>query len=57
MAPVELGIEERRRIEWSINAGVPVARIARDLGRHRSTVHREVKRNRFADEANPYLDG
>jgi IS30 family transposase len=57
MAHVELGIEERRRIERAMNAGVPVVKIARELGRHRSTVYREIMRNRFTDEENPYLDG
>ena len=57
MAHVELGIEERRRIERAMNAGVPIAEIARGLGRHRSTIYREIKRNRFTDEENPYLNG
>lgn len=57
MAHVELGIEERRRIERAMNAGMPVAEIARSLGCHRSTVYREIRRNRFTDEENPYLNG
>ncbi|WP_299846156.1 helix-turn-helix domain-containing protein, partial [uncultured Jannaschia sp.] len=52
---MELGIEERRQIEWLMSARVPVAKIAGTLGRHRSTIYRELKRNRFADEENPYL--
>jgi IS30 family transposase len=48
MAHEELGIEERRRIERAMNAGMPVAEIARSLGRHRSTVYREIKPNRGA---------
>jgi IS30 family transposase len=57
MAHVELGIEERRRIERLRRAGVPVASIAARLRRHRSTVCRELARNRFGDEENPYLGG
>ena len=57
MAHVELGIEERRRIERLRNARVPVMEIADELGRHRSTIYREIKRNRFIDEQNPYLNG
>ncbi|WP_308917196.1 helix-turn-helix domain-containing protein [Jannaschia sp. LMIT008] len=57
MAHVELGIEERRVIERLSNAGVAVAEIAARLGRHRSTIYRELARNRFTDVENPYLDG
>ncbi len=57
MAHLELGIEERRRIERLRNARVPVMEIADELGRHRSTIYRELKRNRLDDEENPYLDG
>ncbi|WP_299819525.1 helix-turn-helix domain-containing protein [uncultured Jannaschia sp.] len=57
MAHVELGIEERRHIERMMNARVAVAEIARNIGRHRSTIYRELKRNRFTDEENLYLDG
>ena len=57
MAHVELGIDERRRIERMTISRVPVAEIAEKLGRHRSTIYRELSRNRFTDEENPYLDG
>jgi len=40
-----LSLSERREIEEMLNAGLPVTRIAAALGRHRSTVHREVGRN------------
>lgn len=54
MAHVELSIEERRRIERLRNAQATVASIARKLGRHRPAICRELTRNRFADEENPY---
>jgi IS30 family transposase len=57
MAHAELGINERRQIERMTNARTPVAEVARKLGRHRSTIDRELARNRFTDEENPYLDG
>jgi IS30 family transposase len=57
MAHVEPGIDERRRIERMTDARVPVTEVARKLGRQRSTICREVKRNRFADDETPCLDG
>ena len=57
MVHVELGIKERRRIERAMNAGIPVAQIARGLGRHRSTVYRQIARNGFIDEEIPYPNG
>ena len=47
MAHKELDLRERRRIEDLPNAKLPVSRIAAEIGRHRSTVHREIKRNAF----------
>ena len=47
MAHKELDLHERRRIEDLPNAKLPVSRIAAEIGRHRSTVHREIKRNAF----------
>ncbi|MEP1356274.1 MAG: helix-turn-helix domain-containing protein [Tateyamaria sp.] len=40
-----------------LNAKVPVSKIAADIGRHRSTVYREIKRNYFTDEELPDLSG
>ena len=57
MARAELGREERRLIERLRLARVAVARIAARLRRHRSTIHRGLRRNRFADEEPPELDG
>lgn len=57
MAHVELGLDERRQIERLRLARMPVARIAARLRRHRSTIYRELRRNRFVDEELPELDG
>lgn len=57
MAHTELDLRERRAIEDMLNAKVPVSRIAVEIDRHRSTVYREIRRNRFTDEELPYLNG
>ena len=44
-------------IEDMLNANVPVSKIAAEIGRHRSSVYREIKRNYFNDEELPYLNG
>ena len=41
----QLDLAERRRIASLLEARVPVAAIASQLGRHRSTIHREIVRN------------
>jgi IS30 family transposase len=40
-----IDLAERRAIANLLEAKVPVAEIARRLGRHRSTIHREINRN------------
>jgi len=57
MAHTELDLRERRMIETMLNAKIPVSKIAVEIGRHRSTVYREIRRNGFSDEELPYLDG
>ena len=57
MAHTELDLRERRAIEDMLNAKMPVSKIAAEIGRHRSTVYREIKRNYFTDEELPYLSG
>ena len=47
MAHTELDLRERRAIEDMLNAKVPVSKIAAEIGRHRSTIYREIKRNYF----------
>ncbi len=57
MAHTELDLRERRPIEDMLNAKMPVSKIAAEIGRHRSTVYREIKRNQFEDDELPYLNG
>ena len=56
MAHTELDLRGRLKIEDLLIAKVPVARIAVELGRHRSSICREIKRNRFVDKELPYLN-
>ena len=53
MAHTMLNLRERRAIEDMLNAKVPVSKIAVMLGRHRSSVNREIKHNRFEDRELP----
>jgi IS30 family transposase len=57
MAHTELDLRERRAIEDMLNAKMPVSKIATELGRHRSTVYRDIQRNGFVDEELPQLTG
>lgn len=49
----QISFAERRRIQDLRDAKVPVAAIAEELGRHRSTIHREIRRNFYHD---PFRD-
>src|SRR4051794_10966102 len=44
-----LDLDERRILFRLVEARTPVGEIARRLGRHPSTIHRELGRNRFRD--------
>jgi len=55
MAHTELDLAERGIIQKMLRAGVAIARIAERLGRHRSTIYREIKRNYFTDEEWPEI--
>ncbi len=44
-----LGLDERRSLFRFREARVPVAEITSRLGRHRSTIYRELARNRLRD--------
>ena len=48
-----LSLEERCRLRGLMEMGVSVSEIARRLGRHRSTIQRELARNRCADGYRP----
>ena len=54
---VHLGLEERRRIHRLRETKVPIAEIAAALGRHRSTIHREIARNWWHDAEVPQAEG
>lgn len=57
MAHTELDVREPRLIEDLLTAKARVSAIAARLGRHRSTIYREIKRNRFEDNELPELTG
>ena len=52
-----LTLDERRVISRMLQAKVPKAKIAAMLGRDRSTITREVKRNWWHDKDVPQADG
>lgn len=53
----QLARADRRRLHQLVAANVPVNGMARQLGRHRSTIYREIKRNTFRDRELPDYDG
>jgi len=57
MVHTELDLRERYVIEDMLYAKVPVSKIATEIGRHRSTIYREIKRNFYNDEELAYLGG
>jgi IS30 family transposase len=42
-------LEERRTLFRLLNAKLPIKEIAAQLGRHRSTIYREIARNEFRE--------
>ncbi len=48
-----IDLEERCRLRGMIEMGLNISEIARRLGRHRSTIHREIERNRCVDGYRP----
>ena len=53
----QLSDDERRKLEqWRV-AKISIDVIAEKLGRHRSTIFRELKRNRFQDIIMPHITG
>ena len=53
----QIDLEERRQIDRMAQSRVPIDEIAARLGRHRSTIYRELKRNRLTDTQWPDLNG
>ncbi|MCF1485705.1 helix-turn-helix domain-containing protein, partial [Agrobacterium vitis] len=52
-----IDLDERRKIARWRMAGQSIEMIAETLGRHRSTIFCEIKRNTFIDEVVPDLNG
>ncbi len=52
-----LTLADRRRLHHLVAAKAPVNEMARQLGRHRSTIYREITRNTFRDRELPDYDG
>lgn len=57
MTHTKLGLRERRTIEDMLNAKISVREIAVEIGRHVSTVYRDINRNGYIDEELPELNG
>ena len=57
MTHTELDLLERRTIEDMLNAKMSVREIATEIGRHFSTVYRDIKRNGYTDTELPELNG
>ncbi|MBP2445789.1 IS30 family transposase [Rhizobium leguminosarum] len=49
----QITLADRRRLHHLVAANVPIDQMARRLGRHRSTIYREIKRNTFRDRELP----
>jgi IS30 family transposase len=54
---MQLTLADRRRLHHLVAAKVPISEMALQLGRHRSTIYREIKRNTFHDRELPDYDG
>ncbi|MBP1806930.1 helix-turn-helix domain-containing protein [Rubellimicrobium aerolatum] len=54
---VHLSLEERRQLARLYESGLSVSEVARRLGRHRSTIYRELKRNWWHDTEVPQAEG
>jgi IS30 family transposase len=53
----QLTFPDRRQLHQLVERKVPIGEIARLLGRHRSTIYRELKRNTFHDREFPEYSG
>ena len=53
----QLTLADRRQLHHLVERKVPINEMARQLGRHRSTIYREIRRNTFRDRELPDYDG
>ncbi|NTF07448.1 IS30 family transposase [Agrobacterium rubi] len=53
----QITLADRRRLHHLMAAKVPINEMARQLGRHRSTIYREIRRNTFCDRELPDYNG
>ena len=53
----QLTLADRRRLHHLVARKVPINEMARQLGRHRSTIYREIRRNTFQDHEFPEYSG
>ncbi|KOF17172.1 transposase [Ensifer adhaerens] len=53
----QLNLADRRRLCHFVERKVPINEMARQLGRHRSTIYREIRRNTFHDRELPEYGG
>lgn len=53
----QLALADRRRLHHLVARKVPINEMARQLGPHRSTIYREIKRSTFHDHESPEYSG
>lgn len=53
----QLTLADRRRLHKLVERKVPINEMAHQLGRHRSTIYREIRRNTFRDHELPEYSG
>lgn len=53
----QLTLVDRRRLHHLVERKVPINEMARQLGRHRSTIYREIRRNTYHDRELPEYSG
>jgi IS30 family transposase len=51
----QITLADRRRLHHLVAANVPINEMARQPGRHRSTIFRELRRNAFEDSVRKWL--
>lgn len=53
----QLNLADRRRLFHFVERKLPIKEMARELGRHRSTIYREIRRKTFHDRELPDYSG